>query len=129
MLLALAISLALASPPSQGVTFRLLKPTGASSAEAEAVFSAMKRELEGQGYAVVTSADAKAHGTLAGTVKKGSEGYVVKLSLTRDRDALVLEDVSEAAKSSTELPKAGTEVAKQLATAWRMANGVRVRVK
>lgn len=129
MLLALTTSLLLTAPPSQGVTFRLLKPTGASSAEAEAVFSAMKRELESEGYAVVTSADAKAHGTLTGTVKKGSDGYVVKLSLTRDRDALVLEDASEAAKTPTELPKAGTEVAKQLATAWRMANGVRVKMK
>lgn len=129
MILALAAALSLAAPPSQGVTFRLFKPTGASSTEAEAVFTAMKKELEGQGYGVVTTAEAKAHGTLAGTLTKGTEGYVVKLSLTRNRDALVLEDAHEAAKTSAELGKAGVEVAKQLATAWRMANGVRVRVK
>lgn len=131
MLLTLAVVLALGAPPSQGVTFRVLKPTAskASTAEVEATFRAVKKELEGQGYAIVTTVDEKASGTVSGTLDKRAEGLLLKLSITREKDQLILEEVSEAAKAPAELEQISVSAAKQLATAWRMANGVRVRIK
>jgi hypothetical protein len=131
VLLTVAAAVLLSAPPSQGVTFRLLKPTAskATAAQIDAVVRAMRKELEGQGYGVVTTADQKASGTLSGSVEAQAEGVLVKISIAREKDQLILEEVSELAKPPSELEKTATLVAKQLATAWRMANGVRVKIK
>lgn len=131
VLLTVAAALMLSAPPSQGVTFRLLKPTPskATAAQVDSIFRAMKKELEGQGYAVVTTAEQKASGTISGTVEAQAEGVVLKVSISREKDQVIIEEVSELATPASALEKTATSAAKQLATAWRMANGVRVRIK
>ena len=131
VLLTLAAALTLATPPSQGVTLRLLKPTAskATAAQVDTIVRAMKKELESEGYGVVLTAEQKASGTISGMIEARADGVLVKVSISREKDQLILEEVSELAKPASELEKTATSVAKQLATAWRMANGVRVKIK
>jgi hypothetical protein len=126
------LALALSAPPPQGHTIRLPKPSafGATAAEAEAVQTAVRQELEAEGYAVVTSDEAKGHtAIITGTLTKVGGSYIVNLSIIRESDHRVLDNVRQEAKSATELPKASTDIAKQLASALRLAMGVRAKVK
>lgn len=131
MLLTLVAALSLNAPPLQG-TIRVQLPSaqGASAAEVEAVHGAVKAELEGEGYAVLTTDESKtATALVTGSVIKLGNQYVVSLSISRVSDLLVLEAVKQKAKSPAELPVAGTEAAKQLASALRLSTGVRAKVK
>lgn len=131
MWLALVAAVSLTAPPLQG-TIRVQLPSaqGASATEVEAVQSAVKGELEAEGYAVLTTDEAKpASAIVTGSVIKLGGQYVVSLSISRVSDLLVLEAVKQKAKSPAELPAAGTEAAKQLASALRLSTGVRAKVK
>lgn len=132
MLLALVSTLVLSAPPPQGLTIRVPRPStfGATALEAEAVQTAVKQELEGEGYGVLTADDAKGHtAIISGSVTKVGGGYIVNLSIIREADHRVLDNVREEAKTVAELPKASTDIAKQLASALRVAMGVRAKVK
>ena len=121
-----------APPPPQGHTIRVVKPStfGATTAEAEAVQAAVKQELEAEGYGVLTSPEAKGHtAIISGSVTKVGGGYIVNLSIIRESDHRILDSVRQEAKSVAELPKASTDIAKQLAAALRMAMGVHAKVK
>ena len=132
MLVAFVSALVLSAPPAQGLTIRVPKPStfGATAAEALAVQAAVKQELEGEGYGVLTTEDATGHtAIISGSVTKVGGGYIVNLSIIRESDHRILDNVREEAKTMAELPKASTDIAKQLATALRMAMGVRAKVK
>lgn len=121
-----------APPPPQGHTIRVPRPStfGATTVEAEAVQTAVKQELEAEGYGVLTSDDAKGHtAIISGSVTKVGGGYIVNLSIIRESDHRILDNVRQEAKSMAELPKASTDIAKQLASALRLAMGVRAKVK
>ena len=132
MLLTLVAAVSLNAPPLQG-TIRVQTPSaqGASAAEVEAVQSAVKAELEAEGYAVLTTDEPKAATALVtGSVLKLGSRYMVSLNISRVSDLLVLEAVKQEAKSAADLPKAGTEAAKQLASSLRLSTtGVRAKVK
>ncbi|MBM4780240.1 MAG: hypothetical protein GQE15_21275 [Archangiaceae bacterium] len=130
MWLALVAAVSLTAPPLQG-TIRVQLPSaqGASATEVEAVQSAVKGELEAEGYAVLTDEAKPASAIVTGSVIKLGGQYVVSLSISRVSDLLVLEAVKQKAKSPAELPAAGTEAAKQLASALRLSTGVRAKVK
>lgn len=131
MLLSLVVASLLNAPPLQG-TIRVLsiEPGGATVAEAEAVRAAVKTELEAEGYAVLKADDQKAAASLvSGSIFKLGERYLVSLSISRVSDQRILEAVKQEAKSPAELPRAGTEAAKQLASALRLSTGVRAKVK
>lgn len=125
------LALCLTAPPAQGLTIAVPKPevTGATVGDAEAVQSAVKRELEGQGYGVVTTTEGKRAASVSGSLTKRDGGYVVDLAITFERDGRVLENVREEARTPAELPKASAEAARQLASALRLATGVRAKVK
>ncbi len=132
MLVAFVSALVLSAPPVQGLTIRVPKPStfGATAAEALAVQAAVKQELEGEGYGVLTTEDATGHtAIISGSVTKVGGGYIVNLSIIRESDHRILDNVREEAKTMAELPKASTDIAKQLASALRMAMGVRAKVK
>lgn len=132
MVLALAISFVLSAPPAQGLTIRVPRPStfGATSAEAEAVQLAVKQELEAEGYGVLTGDDAKGHiAIVSGTLTKVGGAYIVNLSIIRQSDHRVLDNVREEAQTMADLPRAGIAIAKQLAAALRMTMGVRTRLK
>lgn len=132
MLLTLVAALSLNAPPIQG-TIRVQLPSaqGASAAEVDAVQTAVKAELEAEGYAVLTTDESKtATAIVTGSVIKLGSQYMVSLSISRVSDLLVLEAVKQKAKSSADLPTAGAEAAKQLASALRLSTtGVRAKVK
>ncbi|MBL8923612.1 MAG: hypothetical protein JNJ54_32455 [Myxococcaceae bacterium] len=125
------LALCLTAPPAQGLTIAVPKPevTGATAADAEAVQAAVKKELEGQGYGVVTKTDVKRSASVSGSLTKRDGGYVVDLAITFERDGRVLEHVREEAKTPADLPRASAEGARQLASALRLATGVRAKVK
>ncbi len=132
MLVAIVSALVLSAPPAQGLTIRVPKPStfGATAAEAVAVQEAVKQELEGEGYGVLTTEDAKGHtAIISGSLTKVGGGYIVNLSIIRESDHRILDNVREEAKTMAELPKASTDIAKQLASALRLAMGVRAKVK
>ncbi len=132
MLVAFVSALVLSAPPVQGLTIRVPKPStfGATAAEALVVQAAVKQELEGEGYGVLTTEDATGHtAIISGSVTKVGGGYIVNLSIIRESDHRILDNVREEAKTMAELPKASTDIAKQLASALRMAMGVRAKVK
>jgi hypothetical protein len=132
VLVAFVSALVLSAPPVQGLTIRVPKPStfGATAAEALAVQAAVKQELEGEGYGVLTTEDATGHtAIISGSVTKVGGGYIVNLSIIRESDHRILDNVREEAKTMAELPKASTDIAKQLASALRMAMGVRAKVK
>lgn len=132
MVLALALSLVVSAPPAQGLIIRVPKPSsfGATAADAEAVQLAVKNELEAEGYAVVTGDDRKGvSAIISGTLTKVGAGYILNLSIIRESDHRVLDQVREEAKTTADLPRASAEIAKQLASALRMAMGVRAKVK
>ncbi len=132
MLVAFVSALVVSAPPAQGLTIRVPKPStfGATAAEALAVQAAVKQELEGEGYGVLTTEDATGHtAIISGSVTKVGGGYIVNLSIIRESDHRILDNVREEAKTMAELPKASTDIAKQLASALRMAMGVRAKVK
>jgi hypothetical protein len=129
---ALAVSLVVSAPPAQGLTIRVPRPSsfGATAADGEAVQVAVKNELEGEGYAVVTGDDRKGvSAIISGTLTKVGAGYILNLSIIRESDHRVLDQVREEAKTAADLPRASTEIARQLASALRMAMGVRAKVK
>jgi hypothetical protein len=132
VLVAIVSALVLSAPPAQGLTIRVPKPStfGATAAEAVAVQEAVKQELEGEGYGVLTTEDAKGHtAIISGSLTKVGGGYIVNLSIIRESDHRILDNVREEAKTMAELPKASTDIAKQLASALRLAMGVRAKVK
>ncbi|MBE2248854.1 MAG: hypothetical protein IAE78_04835 [Myxococcus sp.] len=132
MLLSFLATVVLSAPPVQGQTIRVPKPAtfGATAVEAEAVQAAVKKELEAEGYGVLTSAEAKGHtAIISGTLTKVGGGYIVNLSIIRESDHRVLDQVREEAKTAADLPRASTEVAKRLAAALRQAMGVRATIK
>lgn len=129
---ALCLSLVLSAPPAQGLTVRVPRPSsfGALAGDAEAVQAAVKQELEAEGYGVLTAEDAKGHvAIISGTLTRVGGAYIVNLSIIRESDHRVLENVREEAKSSADLPRASTEIARQLAAALRQALGVRAKLK
>jgi len=132
MLLTLVAALSLNAPPLQG-TIRVLPldPSSATVAETEAVQAAVKTELEAEGYAVLKADEQKvATSLVSGSIFKLGERYLVSLSISRVSDQRILEAVKQEAKSAADLPKAGTEAAKQLASSLRLSTtGVRAKVK
>ncbi len=133
MLLTLVAALSLNAPPLQG-TIRVLplEPGSATTvAEAEAVQAAVKTELEAEGYVVLKADEQKvATSLVSGSIFKLGERYLVSLSISRVSDQRILEAVKQEAKSAADLPKAGTEAAKQLASSLRLSTtGVRAKVK
>jgi hypothetical protein len=132
VLFALAACLVAATPPAQGLTIRVPRPAtfGGTNTEAVAVQGAVKAELEAEGYAVVVTSEDKAiAATISGTLTKIGNGYILNLSIIRQSDGRVLDQVREEAKSSADLVRASTNIAKQLASALRQAMGVRAKVK
>lgn len=129
-MLTLVVALSLAAPPAQGLTIQVTTPevTGATPAEAETVQAAVKKELEGQGYAVIT-ADGKRAARISGSVTRKDAMYVLDFSITLERDGRILENVREVAPTKAELPKAAAFCARELASALRLATGVRAKVK
>ena len=83
VLFAFVASLVLsAPPPPQGHTIRVPRPStfGATTTEAEAVQTAVKQELEAEGYGVLTSDDAKGHtAIISGSVTKVGGGSMSAL--------------------------------------------------
>lgn len=131
MLLTLVAALSLNAPPLQG-TIRVLPldPSSATVAETEAVQAAVKTELEAEGYAVLKADEQKvATSLVSGSIFKVGERYLVSLSISRVSDQRILEAVKQEAKSAADLPKAGVEAAKQLASSLRLSTGVRAKVK
>lgn len=130
MLLTLVVALSLNAPPTQG-SIRLQPPSaqGASAADVEAVHGALKQEFEAEGYAVLTNDTKPATAIVSGSVVKLGSRYEVALEITRVSDQRILEAVKQEAKSAADLPKAGVEAAKQLASSLRLSTGVRAKVK
>jgi rRNA maturation endonuclease Nob1 len=130
--LALAVSVVVSAPPAQGLTIRVPKPAsfGATAGEADAVQNAVKAELEAEGYAVVTGPEDKTiAAVISGTLTRVGGGYILNLSIIRQNDGRVLDQVREEAKTTADLARASTTIAKQLASALRQAMGVRAKVK
>jgi hypothetical protein len=132
VLLALALGLVVSAPPAQGLTIRVPKPSsfGATAADADAVQTAVKAELEAEGYSVVTGPEDKSiAAVISGTLTKVGAVYILNLSIIRLSDGRVLDQVREEAKTFADLARASTDIAKQLASALRQAMGVRAKVK
>ncbi|MER2560194.1 MAG: hypothetical protein ABTQ32_05735 [Myxococcaceae bacterium] len=130
MLLTLVVALSLNAPPLQG-SIRLQPPSaqGASAADVEAVQAALKQEFEAEGYAVLTNDAKPATAVVSGSVVKQGSGYLISLDISRVSDQRILEAVKQEAKSAADLPRAGIEAAKQLASSLRLSTGVRAKVK
>lgn len=124
------LALCLTAPPAQGLTIQVTAPevTGATAEEAAIVQTAMKKELEGQGYGVLLK-DGKRQATISGALTKKDAIYLLDFSITFERDGRILENVREMAPTKAELPTASVWIARELASALRMAAGVRAKVK
>jgi len=116
----------------QGVTVRVEAPVaaGASKADAEAVATAVRAELTAEGYGVLKPGDGgTAMASVTGTLARDEGGLLVVLTLTKVADKTVLDEERARVKQAAELPAAGTDLAKRLATEIRLTWGVRTKLK
>jgi hypothetical protein len=131
MMPAVFLSVAMLAAP-QGVSVRVtaLELTdGASKPDAELVATALGTELKQQGYQLLPADGAKPQALIAGSLARTEHGWRVHLTLVRTSSELELDDERLDVASRDELAKAGTELAKRLATAIRSHWGVRARIK
>ncbi len=128
MMPAVLLSVVLAAAP-QGVSVKVsaLELTdGALKADAELLTTALSTELKQQGYQV---SDSKPQALVAGSLRRSETGWHVHLTLVRTSNEQELDDERLDLAQRSELPKAGTELAKRLASAIRSHWGVRARIK
>jgi hypothetical protein len=121
------LSLLAGAPQGLGVTLPPLELRGAGPAEAKLVAEALAAELRLQGYEV--RASGKAEGLIVGHLEKSERGWVLALSLVDAAREVELDDVKLTVGKREELAAAGTEAARRLASAIRLAWGVRARLK
>jgi hypothetical protein len=131
MMPAVFLSVAMLAAP-QGVSVKVsaLELTdGASKPDAELVTAALGTELKLQGYQLLPVDGPKPQALIAGSLARTDRGWRVHLTLVRTSSELELDDERLDVASRDELAKAGTELAKRLATAIRSHWGVRARIK